>query len=175
MGADWYTFASITAAAIPVPKEALQHPFDLQGFKLMTVLHGHYDAELRNFRPEYHGAMICLADTELLPTLLEVIGPYGIRTHKAAYKRTSYLDKFMSADTRERLVSAFEAYTGHKPDVEPGFWTASATSHYLVELHTTWSLGAQGSIVGRDCESFGFFVQRDDDGSDTGSDECSDA
>ncbi|KAF9310363.1 hypothetical protein BG006_004835, partial [Podila minutissima] len=64
---DWYSFTSITAAAIPVPKEALQQPFDLHGFELMTVMHEHYDDDLEDFRKEYHGTMICLADTELLP------------------------------------------------------------------------------------------------------------
>ncbi|KAG0348535.1 hypothetical protein BG005_011485 [Podila minutissima] len=166
MGADWYSFISITSAAIPVPKEALQQPFDLQGFKLMTVLHERYDDELKGFRDEYHSAMICLADTELLPTSVEVIGPYGIKNHQAECKRMEHLDAFMPADTRDRLVSAFETYTGHKPDVVPGFWTLSASSKYLLDLHTTWSLGAQESIVGRHCDRLCFSVQQDADGSD---------
>ncbi|KAF9308973.1 hypothetical protein BG003_010363 [Podila horticola] len=131
MGSDWYNFISITAAAIPVPKEALQQPFDLQGFKLMTVLHEHYDDEIEEFHDEYHGAMICLADTEPLPTSVVVIGPYNIENEKAECKRMRHLDTFMPADTRDRLVSAFETYTGRKPDVVPGFWTLSATSKYL--------------------------------------------
>ncbi|KAF9382749.1 hypothetical protein CPB97_006978 [Podila verticillata] len=114
--------AFITAAAIPVPKNALQKPFDLQGFKLMTVLHEHYDDELEDFHDEYHGAMICLADTELLPTSVEVIGPYEIENHQAECKRMKHLDALMPADTSDRLVSAFEMYTGCKPDVVPGFW-----------------------------------------------------
>ncbi|KAF9367832.1 hypothetical protein CPB97_005274 [Podila verticillata] len=166
MGSDWYTFTSITVAAIPVPKNALQKPFDLQGFKLMTVLHEHYDDELENLHDEYHGAMICLADTELLPTLVKIIGPYEIMDHKAEYKRMKHLDAFMPADTSDRLVSAFEMYTGCKPDVVPGFWTVSATSDYLVDLHTTWSLGAQDSIVDGDCYRFSFYVEQDADGSD---------
>ncbi|KAF9083090.1 hypothetical protein BGX29_003395, partial [Mortierella sp. GBA35] len=123
MGADWYTFTSITAAAIPVPKEALQRPFDLQGSRLMTFQHERYDDELKEFGNEYHGAMICLADTELIPTSVEVIGPYEIENHQAECKRMKHLDAFMPADTRDRLVSAFETYTGRKPDVVPGFWT----------------------------------------------------
>ncbi|KAG0008791.1 hypothetical protein BGZ82_004424 [Podila clonocystis] len=164
MGADWYQFISITAAAIPVPKEALQQPFDLQGFKLMTIMHEHYDDE--KFVDEYHGAMICLADTELLPTSVEVIGPYEIINHEVECKRMNHLDAFMPADTRDRLVSAYEEYTGRKPDDVPGFWTVCATSEYFVELHVTWSLGAQDSIVGGDCRRLGFSVRRDADGRD---------
>ncbi|KAG0310263.1 hypothetical protein BG000_007126, partial [Podila horticola] len=128
--------------------------------------HEHYDDEIEDFHDEYHGAMICLEDTELLPTLVEVIGPYEIENHQAECKRMRHLDAFMPADTRDRLVSAFETYTGRKPDVVPGFWTVSATSKYLLDLHTTWSLGPQESIVGEDCRRFCFSVQRDDDGSD---------
>lgn len=166
MGADWYFFTSITAAAVPVPKEALQQPFDLQDFKLMTVLHEHYDDNLDDFCDEYHGALICLADTELLPISVEVIGPYEIENHEAGCKRMKHLDAFMPAATRERLASAFETYTGRKPDVMPGFWTVSATSEHLVELHTTWSLGAQDTIVGEDCDRLCFSVQRDANESD---------
>ncbi|KAF9544504.1 hypothetical protein EC957_011900 [Mortierella hygrophila] len=122
MGADWYDFVSMTAAAIPVPKEALQQPFKLRGFKLMTFMHEHYDDELEEHHNEYHGAMICLAGTELLLSSVEVIGPYNIEEHKASCKRMKHLDAFMPAGTRERLVNAFEKYTGRKPDVVPGFW-----------------------------------------------------
>lgn len=166
MGSDWYTFISITAAAIPVPKEALEQPFNLQGFKLMTVLHEHYDDKLDDFRDEYHGAMICLADTKLRPSSVEVIGPYEITEHQADCKRMKHLDAFMPADTRDKLVNAFETYTGRRPDVVPGFWTVSATSSHRVELHRTWSLMAQKRIAGEDCRSFCFSVQRDADGSD---------
>ncbi|KAG0096581.1 hypothetical protein BGZ93_004309 [Podila epicladia] len=161
MGADWYTFASITAAAIPVPIEALQQPFDLQGFKLMTVLHEQYDDEDEDFHDEYHGAMICLADTELDPSSVEVIGPYEITSHEAECKRMKHLDAFMPADTKDRLVRAFEMYTGRMPDDVPGFWTVSTSSKHCMEIHTTWSLGAQESIAGRDCDRFGFTVRRD--------------
>ncbi|KAF9142380.1 hypothetical protein BG015_000944 [Linnemannia schmuckeri] len=164
MGADCYTFISITAAAIPVPKEALQRPFDLQGFKLMTVQHECYNDELEEFSNEYHGAMICLEDTELFRTSIEVIGPYEIRDHQAECKRMEHLDAFMPADTRDRLANAFEAYTGRKPEVVPGFWTLSATEWYFVDLHTTWSLEAQDSIVGKNCERFCFSVWQDTDG-----------
>ncbi|KAF9324230.1 hypothetical protein BG006_000737 [Podila minutissima] len=108
----------------------------------MTVLHERYDDELKDFRDECHGAMICLADTELLLTSVKVIGSYGIKNHQAECKRMEHLYAFMTVDTRDRLVSAFETYTGHKPDVVPRFWTVSASSKYLLELHTTWSLGA---------------------------------
>ncbi|KAG0273439.1 hypothetical protein BGZ95_010747 [Linnemannia exigua] len=166
MGADWYSNISITAAAIPVPKEALQRPFDLQGFKLMTVQHEHYHDKFDEFCDEYHGAMICLADTELLPTLVEVLGPYEITDHQAECKRMKHLDAFMPKDTRDRLVGAFKTYTGRKPDAVPGFWTVSATSKYLVQLHATWTLGTQGSIAEKDC-NFCFSLEQDDKGSDT--------
>ena len=167
MGADWYTFVSITAAAIPVPKEALQQPFDLQGFKLMTFMHEHYDNELKDYHDEYHGAMICLGDTKPLITSAEVLGPYEIKNHQASCKRMKHLDAFMPADTRDRLISAFETYTGRKPDVVPGFWTVGATSEYMWDLHTTWSLGPQESIVDGYCERFCFTVEGDVDGSYT--------
>ncbi|KAG0293288.1 hypothetical protein BGZ96_003054 [Linnemannia gamsii] len=163
MGADWYTFTTITAAAIPVPKEALQRPFDLQGFKLMTVLHEHYDNELGKHRYEYHGAMICVADTELHPLSVQVIGPYEIENHEARCMRMKHLDALMPADTRDGLLRAFETYTGSKPDVTPGVWAVGATSGYLVKLHTTWSLGAEDIIDDGNCDSMCFSVQRDAD------------
>ncbi|KAG0085134.1 hypothetical protein BGZ93_004214 [Podila epicladia] len=144
----------------------MQQPFNMQGFMLMTLQHEGYDGELENFRDEYHGAMICLADTKLLPTLVEVIGPYGIENHQAECKRMEHLHAFMSADTRDRLVSAFKMYTGCKPDVVPGFWTVSATSKYLVGLYATSSMGAHDSIVGSHCGGLCFSVQQDVDGSD---------
>ncbi|KAG0305751.1 hypothetical protein BGZ97_000988 [Linnemannia gamsii] len=165
MGADWYTFVSTTAAAIPVPKEALQLPFDLQGFKLMTVQHNYYDEKRQGFGEEYLGAMICLENTELLLTSLEVMGPYEIKIHEAQCKRMKHLDAFMPADARDRLVSAFETYTGRKPHVVPGFWAMSVTCDYFVRLHTTWSLPPLDRIVGEHCVRFGF-VQSDADGSD---------
>ncbi|KAF9539836.1 hypothetical protein EC957_004929 [Mortierella hygrophila] len=168
MGADWYTCISFAVAGIPVPKEALQQPFDLPGFKLMTVLHEHYNvnSELENITV-YHGAMICLANTELLPTSVEVIGPYNIEKHKASCKRMKYLDTFMPADTKDKLVSAFETYTGRKPDAVPGFWVVCATSEYLVDLYTSWSLGTYDSIVdGDSCDDICFTVEQDADGSD---------
>ncbi|KAF9283286.1 hypothetical protein BGZ88_010556 [Linnemannia elongata] len=167
MGSDWYSFISTTAAAIPVPKDALQHPFDLKGFKLMTVGHEHYNKKLDKFGYEYHGAMICLADTEWVATSAEVIGPYYIEYHQAECKRMEHLDAFMPADTKDRLVKAFETYTGRMPDVVPGFWTVSASSYHFVELHTTWSLEAEDSIVdGDDCGRLRFSVQRGADGRD---------
>src|SRR5690242_16733688 len=102
MGIDFqYTFNSTTAAAIPVPKEALRQPFDLQGFKLMTVMHETYDIMLDEDRDEYHGAMICLADTELLPLSIRVSSSSEIRDHEARCMRMKNLDAFMPADTRD--------------------------------------------------------------------------
>lgn len=165
MGADYYSFTTIPAAAIPVPKEALQQPFDLQGFKLMTVLREDDNKEPEKNGDEYHGAMICLADTELHSRVcIEVIGPYEIRFDQVECKRIKHLDAFMPADTRDRLVRAFETYTGRKPDVVPGFWTVSATCRHHVELHTTWSLGAKDSIIRGACDRFFFYVHRDVDG-----------
>ncbi|KAF9575255.1 hypothetical protein EC968_003896 [Mortierella alpina] len=170
MGADWYHFFSTTVAAIPVPKDALQQPFDLQGFKLMTISHDHYDQDLdvcSNEYHEYHGAMICLADTQLSHSVeLKVIGPYQIEEEPVASKRMKHLDGFMPAYTRESLIGAFERYTGHKPDVVPGFWTVSSACKYAVKLHTTWSLGDDESIVGGhafdgECENFSFHVSQD--------------
>ncbi|KAK3846622.1 MAG: hypothetical protein J3R72DRAFT_486437 [Linnemannia gamsii] len=165
MGADSYLFTSTTAAAIPVPKEALQRPFDLHGFKLMTVKHGSFDNKFRN---EYYGAMICLADTELCLISTEVLGPYEIPYCEVACKRMKHLDALMPTDTRDRLVSAFETYTGRKADVMPGFWAVSDTSSYCsnLELHSTWSLDTQDRIAGKNCDRFGFYVVLDADGSD---------
>ncbi|KAF9990026.1 hypothetical protein BGZ75_004014 [Mortierella antarctica] len=165
MGSDWYNFVSTTAAAIPVPKDALQQPFDMQGFKLMTSMHEHYDENL-DLSYEYHGALICLEDTELTFTSLEVIGPYEITETPSECKRMKHLDALMPADTREKLTGAFEKYTGHKPDVVPGFWTVSAVSKWSVQLHTTWCLGDKGSIVagqgfGGSCEEYSFTVDQD--------------
>ncbi|KAG0373381.1 hypothetical protein BGX24_011767 [Mortierella sp. AD032] len=162
MGADSYLFTSTTAAAIPVPKEALQRPFDLHGFKLMTVKHWSFDDKFRN---EYYGAMICLADTELCPTSIELIGPYEIVNYQAQCERMRHLDEFIPADTRDKLASAFETYTGHKPDVVPGFWAVIDTCSSL-ELHSTWSLDTQDRIAGKNCDRFGFYVALDADGSD---------
>ncbi|KAG0248998.1 hypothetical protein BGZ95_007748, partial [Linnemannia exigua] len=64
--------------------------------------------------------MICLANTELHPTQIEVIGPYEIEHHQAEYKRMKHLDAFMPADIKDKLISAFETYTGLKPDDLPG-------------------------------------------------------
>ncbi|KAF8927395.1 hypothetical protein BGZ47_002165 [Haplosporangium gracile] len=165
MGAGSYDFVSITAAAIPVPKEALQRPFDLQGFKLMTVQVEHYDDETKDYGSEYHGALICLADTELAPTSIVVIGPYEIMHHQAECKRMKHLEAFMPAETRDRLASAFETYTGRKPDVVSGFWTVSASSSYSVDLWTTWSLEELDRIVDGRGDRFCFIVERDADGS----------
>ncbi|KAF9349096.1 hypothetical protein BGX34_002057 [Mortierella sp. NVP85] len=161
MGADWYSFTCITAAGIPVPKEALQQPFEMQGFKLITVQHEHYNEEEDNY-DEYHGAMICLASTELISTPVDVIGPYEIERHGVRCWRVGYLDAFMPADTKDRLVNAFETYTGRKPAVVPGFWTISSSSSYLMGLHTTWSLGG-GRILGKSCEHIDFSVDDSDD------------
>ncbi|KAF9537760.1 hypothetical protein EC957_007691 [Mortierella hygrophila] len=150
MGADWYTFVSMTAAAIPVPKEALLQPFNLPGFKLMTFMHEHYDKKLDEDYNEYHGALICLADTELLFSSLYVLGPYEIPEYQASCKRMKHLDAFMPAGTKDRLVSAFETYTGRKSNVVPGFWVVGATS----------------KIDAGDCEQFFFAVGQDADGSD---------
>ncbi|KAG0043435.1 hypothetical protein BGZ83_011410 [Gryganskiella cystojenkinii] len=167
MGADWYTFISITAAAIPVPKEALHQPFDLQGFKLMTVQNEHYDDESNTCVNEFYGAMICLADTELVPTSIQVIGPYETTEHKTTCARMKHLDALMPADTRDKLASAFERYTGRELDVVPGFWTVIASSKYGLDLHTTWSLEAEGRIADKDhCDEFCFSVLRDADDDD---------
>ncbi|KAG9064473.1 hypothetical protein KI688_003663 [Linnemannia hyalina] len=163
MGADWYNFVSMTAAAIPVPKEALQQPFNLPGFKLMTFMHEHYDNKLKEDYNEYHGAIICLADTELLFSSVYVIGPYEIPLYQASCKRMKHLDALMPAGIRESLVSAFEKYTGRKPDVVPGFWTIGATSEYDVQLHMTWSLGTDERIYDGDCDTFCFTVKQDAD------------
>lgn len=165
MGADWYHFKSTTVAAIPVPKDALQQPFDLQGFKLMTVGHEHYDEDLEDIRAEYHGALICVAETELHSISLEALGPYEIEEKVSGCKRMRHLDGFMPADTREKLRDAFETYTGHKPDVAPGFWIVSSVCDDF-ELHTTWSLPDDASIVGGHefggrCERFSFSVNQD--------------
>ncbi|KAG9064493.1 hypothetical protein KI688_003683 [Linnemannia hyalina] len=167
---------NFAVAGIPVPKEALQQPFNLPGFKLLTVLHEHYNvnAELENITV-YHGAMICLAETELHPTSVEVIGPYGIEEHKASCKRMKHLDAFMPADTKDRLASAFETYTGRKPDAVPGFWVVCATFEYLVELCTVWSLGTYDSIVdGDNCHNVCFTVEEDADGSSDSSSDSKD-
>ncbi|KAF9908684.1 hypothetical protein EC991_009612 [Linnemannia zychae] len=158
MGSDWYDFFSATAAAIPVPKEALRKPFKLRGFKLMTVHHECFDEELQKHFIEYHDAMICLRDTPMPTPSIEVIGPYEIREHKVVCARMKHLDTFMPADTRDRLINAFEAYTGHKPDVVPGFWTLSSTDSSSVELGTTWSLGDY-RIASGDCGELFFSVQ----------------
>jgi len=158
MGSDWYSFICITAAGIPIPKDALKQPFELQGFKLITVQHEHYDEELH----EYHGAMICLASTELIPTPVDIIGPYEIVHHQARCWRVGHLDVFMPSDTKDRLVNAFETYTGRKPAVVPGFWSISASSSDLMDLHTTWSLG-EGVILGKDCKDMKFNVNDSDD------------
>lgn len=165
MGADWYTFTSITVAAIPVPIETLKQPFDLQGFKLLTVQLELYDNKREDVINECHGAMICLADTELLPISVMAIGPYEIEVYTAVCKRMKHLDAFMPAAIRDSLATAFETYTGCKPDVVPGFWTVSATTDYVMDLHATWSLEAQNSIVGGDCRYFSFSVRQDDDDS----------
>ncbi|CAO3572808.1 unnamed protein product [Mortierella alpina] len=167
MGADWYDFFSTTAAAIPVPKDALQQPFDLQGLKLMTVMHDHYDEDLEESHQEYHGAMICVADTELYCVSVEAMGPYETTTRLSGCQRMKHLDGFMTAETRERLIGAFETYTGHKPDVKPGFWTLSATAKHHVNLHTTWSLKDKERIVDGhafdgSCEDFSFSVALSD-------------
>ncbi|KAF9908687.1 hypothetical protein EC991_009615 [Linnemannia zychae] len=159
MGADWYTFFSITAVAIPVPKEALQKPFDLQGFKLITIHHEHEDYKLRKSYNEYHGAMICLEDTDMCTSSIEVIGPNEIRRHRAVCTRMKHLDTLMSADIRDSLISAFEAYTGDKPDVVPGLWTLNSTNPTFVELHKTWTLKAQEKIASGDCIEFFFSMQ----------------
>ncbi|KAG0375464.1 hypothetical protein BGX24_009053 [Mortierella sp. AD032] len=161
MGADWYNFYSVTVAAIPVPKGVAA-----PGFKLMTIMHQHYDIKLQYRRDEYHGAMICLADTGLHPKSVEVIGPYEIERHKVECMRMKHLDAFMPVDAKDKLASAFETYTGRKPDVVPGFWTTCATSTYLMDLHTTWSLGIQDSIVGKDCGRLRFSMHPDADDSD---------
>ncbi|KAF9908686.1 hypothetical protein EC991_009614 [Linnemannia zychae] len=158
MGADWYTFFSITSAAIPVPKEALQKPFDLQGFNLMTVHHECYDEELEDYFIEYHGAMICLGDTDMPTPSIEATGPYEITDHEVVCTRMKHLDRLMSADIRDGLISAFETYTGDKPDVVPGFWTLSSTKPRFVELYTTWSL-EDNRIVSGNCDGFFFSVQ----------------
>ncbi|KAF9349093.1 hypothetical protein BGX34_002054 [Mortierella sp. NVP85] len=163
MVSDWYDFTCITAAGIPVPKEALQRPFEMQGFKLITVQHEHYDKEEDEYHDNYHGAMICLASTELIHTPVEVIGGiYEIQHHQVICWRVGYLDVFMPADTKDSLVNAFETYTGRKPAVVPGFWTISASSSYFMDLHTTWSLGG-GRILGEDCEYLNFSVDDSDD------------
>ncbi|KAF9161596.1 hypothetical protein DFQ26_004391 [Actinomortierella ambigua] len=161
MGADWYTFISTAAAAIPVPKEALLQPFYLPGFKLMTVRHEREDAKLEMCFNEYHGALICLEDTVMLPTMVYVLGPYEIRENQVVCKRMEHLDAFMPAETRDRLVNAFETYTGRKPDVVPGFWVVSASDDYFVKLQSTWSLGKHGKIVGNEgCDNFSFSVAK---------------
>ncbi|KAF9947107.1 hypothetical protein BGZ72_010856 [Mortierella alpina] len=160
MGSDWYTFSSTTAAAIPVPKDALQQPFDLPGFKLMTVHHEHYDKK-RGLSYEYHGAMICLAETELCFVSFEVIGPYEIPKYESRCKRMKHLDAFMPADTREQLVGAFKKYTGREPEFEPGFWTMTCVAgEYYVGLHTTWSLGENDTIHDGSCDEFSFSVDK---------------
>ncbi|KAG0264102.1 hypothetical protein BGZ95_003654 [Linnemannia exigua] len=133
----------------------------------MTVMHEHYDRGLNCFRDEYHGALICLADTELCFISASVTGPYEIREHQAGCKRMKHLDAFMPAATRDKLISAFEMYTGHKPDVVPGFWTVIDTCHSSnLDLYSTWSLGTQDSIAGENCDSFGFGMLPDSDDSD---------
>ncbi|KAK3821133.1 MAG: hypothetical protein J3Q66DRAFT_332687 [Benniella sp.] len=162
MGADWYDFICYTVAGIPVPKEALLQPFELQGFKLITVHHEHDDEEQDECRDEYHGAMICLASTELIPSPIEAIGSYEIERYEVRCWRVRHLDVFMPADTKESLVKAFETYTGRKPAVVPGFWSLSASSEYFIKIHTTWSLG-EGSILGKDCDYLCYSVDDIDD------------
>ncbi|KAF9161593.1 hypothetical protein DFQ26_004388 [Actinomortierella ambigua] len=164
MGADWYSFTTNAAAAIPVPKEALLQPFHLPGFKLMTVLREGYDERLDVCFNEYLGALICLEDTMLPAEWIGVIGPYEITENKVECWRIKHLDAFMPAETRDRLVNAFETYTGRKPDAVPGFWVVSATCRHHVELQSTWSLGEDGRIVGtEECEYFCYSVVLDAD------------
>ncbi|KAG0253418.1 hypothetical protein DFQ27_007419 [Actinomortierella ambigua] len=170
MGADWYSFTTTAAAAIPVPKEALLQPFHLPGFKLMTVRHDEYDERLEVCFNEYYGALICLENTTLPPGSMDVIGPYQITRHKAQCTRVKHLDEFMPAETRDRLVNAFETYTGRKPDVVPGFWVVSASSDYSVGLKLTWSLGENERIVGTESDDFQFSVVQDADDGDDGDD-----
>jgi len=167
MGAASYTLSCYTVSAIPVPKGALQKPFDLQGFKLMTIADiMKYDEKSEDENPEYHGALICLPNTQPFLTSVDVIGPYEITNHKAECRRVVHLDTFMPADARGRLMSAFETYTGRKSEDVPGFWTVCASGSVFVQLHTTWSLGATGRIVNKNLEDEDFFcygVARGDD------------
>ncbi|GJJ78338.1 hypothetical protein EMPS_10697 [Entomortierella parvispora] len=165
MGSDWYTFCSTTAAAIPVPKEALKQPFDLPGFKLMTIVRETQDEYRKYEYNEYHGALICLEETELIVSSVEVIGPYEITSHQVESKRMTHLDAFMPEDVRKRLTSACEAYLGRQPDDVPGFWNVSSTKSYFVELHSTWSLGAMDTVAGEDSdlERFCYSVDRSGD------------
>ncbi|KAG0253419.1 hypothetical protein DFQ27_007420 [Actinomortierella ambigua] len=164
MGAD-----CTAAAAIPVPKEALLQPFHLPGFKLMTVRHEREDVKLEMCFNEYLGAFICVEDTVMLRTMANVIGPYEIEEHKVVCRKMKHLDAFMPAETRDRLASAFETYTGRKPDVEPGFWVVSASDGYFVKLQSTWSLGEDERIVDtEECDNISFSVVQDaDDGDDS--------
>lgn len=165
MGADWYTFSSYTAVAIPVPKEALRKLFDIPGFKLMTIEALHYDSD--NGGREYnqcHGALICLSETQLFPTSVKVIGPYVIEHHEATCERLQHLDVLMTGEIKRQLLDAFETYTGRQSENMPGFWTVCATRDDFVGLQTTWSLEVTATIVNKAPEYedyFGLSVVRD--------------
>ncbi|KAF9920709.1 hypothetical protein FBU30_009368 [Linnemannia zychae] len=158
MGYDYCTVSNITAIGIPVPIEALQKPFDLGGFKLMVVVHVHYNKERNLEYLEYHGAIICLEDTQLHYSSIDIVNAYDLTENYVNCKRMEHLDTYMPSNIRGILISAFESYTGHKPKVMPGFWSILASGDY-VELHTTWSLGADEVISDGSCERFWFFIE----------------
>jgi hypothetical protein len=85
MGWDYYDLSNTVVAGIPVPEEALRQPFDLPGFKLMTAGREVTYSEDREDYHEYRGAIICLVDTELLFTSVNVKGPYTIGHHRVDY------------------------------------------------------------------------------------------
>ncbi|KAF9968339.1 hypothetical protein BGZ73_000142 [Actinomortierella ambigua] len=169
MGSDWYDFVCVTAVGIPVPKELLLQPFDLQGFKLLIAKNTFIDDKVKTLYDVCSGAMICLAETELDLRVIEVMGPYNIENHKGQCKRMKHLDSFLPADTGARLIQAYETYTGRKPDVEPGFWTVSATTSSALELLATWSPENRDVIADEDELYFNFVVLSDYEDSDQGS------
>ncbi|KAK3834475.1 MAG: hypothetical protein J3R72DRAFT_494543 [Linnemannia gamsii] len=129
-GADWYGFISITAAAIPVPKEALQRArLICRGFKPLTDLRELYDDKLDEFRDEYHGAMICLADTRLLPT---GHWPYEIKFEQTECKRMKHRMRLCQRGVGQRVR---DKYGGRKQDLVPGLWAVKSHPSTLWNYH----------------------------------------
>ncbi|KAF9409675.1 hypothetical protein BGZ76_005634 [Entomortierella beljakovae] len=148
MGADWYSFGSVTIVGIPIPKEALEYSFKKKGFKILTIS---YEFE----HEEFYGAFICLENSVTTGTSLEVIGPYEIRERLATSKRMNHLDGYLPNKDKAALIKAYTSFVGEKPDSTPGFWMVSSTSSCL-SLHSEWVMGSEGRLASEDSDRFSY-------------------
>jgi len=123
-------------------QEALLQPFEPQGFKLLTVNTYSY-SEQEGGRKEYHGAVICLPDTELRPSNIALIGPENDNP-PSSEMRKSYA--FGRVHVRW--------YQGHAVQRIRDLYRPPAASHarILGDLCILIPNQPARDVIGRDCE-----------------------